>query len=148
MTLLRRGYGATPVHLAAHVGALALAAYALLQLVDVRSAGNVFMWLIGAVLLHDFVLLPLYGALDRAGQALAGERRWAVNHLRVPAALSGLLLLVYFPLIFGLSDGNIARVGVIEPDGYASRWLLVTGGLFAASALLAALRLRHRKGVT
>ena len=148
MTLLRRGYGATSVHLAAHVAALALAAYALLQLVDVRSAGNVFLWLIGAVLLHDFVLLPLYGALDRAGQALAGERRWAVNHLRVPAALSGLLLLVYFPLILGLSDGNVARVSAVEPGGYAGRWLLVTGLLFAASAALVAVRLRHRKDAT
>jgi hypothetical protein len=147
MRLLRRGYGATPVHLAAHVAALALAGYALLQLVDVRSAGNVFTWLIGAVLLHDFVLLPLYGALDRAGQALAGERRWAVNYLRVPAALSGLLLLVYFPLIFGLSDGNVARASAIEPAGYAGRWLLVTGILFAASAVLVAIRLRHRKGI-
>jgi hypothetical protein len=147
MTRLR-GYGATPVHLAAHVAALALAAYALLQLVDVRSAGNVFVWLVGAVLLHDFLLLPLYGALDRAGRALAGDRRWAINHVRVPAALSGLLLLVYFPLIFGLTDGTAARVSAIRPDGYASRWLLVTGLLFAGSAGLVAVRLRHHKDRT
>ena len=147
MTLLRRGYGASPVHLLAHLAALALAAYALLQLVDLRRADNVVAWLVGSVILHDLVLLPLYTALDRATQLLAGRgpRRAFVNHVRVPVALSGLLLLVYSPVMTGRTEGNYRRVSGLEPDGYVGRWLLVSGLLFAASGIVFAIRLRRRR---
>ena len=145
MTLLRRGYGATPVHLLAHLAALALAAYALLQIVDLRRADNAIAWLVASVLLHDLVLLPFYTALDRAAQVLAGRgtRRALVNHVRVPVALSALLLLVYFPVITGRTEGNYRRVSGLEPDGYLGRWLLVSGLLFTASAVAFAIRLRR-----
>jgi hypothetical protein len=146
VTLLRRGYGATPVHLMAHLAALALAAYALLQLVDLRRADNVVAWLVASVILHDLVLLPLYTALDRAAQLLAGRpRRAFVNHVRVPVALSALLLLVYFPIMTGRTEGNYRRVSGLEPDGYVGRWLLVSGLMFAASALVFAIRLRREE---
>lgn len=133
MTLLRRGYGTTPLHLLAHVAAFALAAYALLQIVDARRADNIVLWLVGAVILHDFVLLPLYSGLDRAARRVAPGR--AINFLRVPAGLSALLLLVYFPLIFGRSERTYETLSGLSPSGYLGRWLLVTGLLFAASAL-------------
>jgi hypothetical protein len=84
MKLLHRAYGATPLHLLAHLGALSLAAYAVLQLVGVGRADNVLLWFVGAVVLHDFLLLPFYSGLDRAGRRLAGSsRRFAVNYVRV-----------------------------------------------------------------
>ena len=145
MTLLRRGYGATPVHLLAHLAALALAAYALLQIMDLRRADNAIAWLVASVLLHDLVLLPFYTALDRAAQVLAGDgaRRALVNHVRVPVALSALLLLVYFPVMTGRTECNYRRVSGLEPDGYLGRWLLVSGLLFTASAVAFAIRLRR-----
>jgi hypothetical protein len=133
MTVLRRGYGTTPLHLLAHVAALALAAYGLLQIADARDAVTIALWLVGAVVLHDVALLPFYSGLDRAARRLAPRR--AVAYLRVPAGLSGLLLLVYFPLILGRGEQTYTTLSGLEPDGYLGRWLLVTGLLFGVSAV-------------
>ena len=136
MRLLREGYGATPLHLLAHGAALTLAAYALLQVIDVRAAGNIILWLLGSVVLHDFVLLPAYSAIDRAARRLTAGGRAGVNYVRVPVGLSALLLLVYFPVISGRGDGAYLAVSGLSFDGYLERWLLVTGALLAGSALL------------
>jgi hypothetical protein len=132
--LLRRGYGSGPVHLVAHLAALALCAYAMLQLLDAGRWFNVVLWLVGAVILHDLVLLPLYTGLDRAARRVAGPR--GINFLRVPAGLSALLALVYFPLILNRSDSTYTGLSGLQADGHLERWLLVSGALFAASALL------------
>ena len=141
MSRFRRRYGASPLHALAHLAAFALAGFALLQLVDVRGAGNVLVWLIGAVVLHDLLLLPFYSALDRAAQTV-GERVGAVNHLRVPAGLSALLLLVSFPLILGRSTARLEQVSGAPAADYLMRWLLITAALCAGSALLYLVRSR------
>ena len=69
MSRFRRRYGASPLHAVAHLAAFSLAGFAVLQLTDVRAAGNVLLWFVAAVVLHDFVLLPFYSTLDRAAQA-------------------------------------------------------------------------------
>ncbi len=125
-------YGASPVHAVAHVAAFALAGFVVLQFFDLRATGNVLIWFVAAVVLHDFVLLPFYSALDRAAQS-AGP---AVNYLRIPAGLSALLLLVYFPLILGRSTAKLEQVSGAPAPDYLARWLLITGVLFAASAAL------------
>jgi hypothetical protein len=137
----RRRYGASPLHALAHLAAFAMSGFALLQLVDVRAAGNVLAWFIAAVVLHDLVLLPSYSALDRVAQTVGG-RVPAVNHLRVPAGLSALLLLVYFPLILGRSTGKLEQVSGAPAADYLARWLLVSGVLFAGSAALYLVRSR------
>ncbi len=142
MSRFRRRYGASPLHALAHLAAFALAGFALLQLVDVRAAGNVLVWFVGAVVLHDFVLLPFYSALDRAAQAVGG-RVPAVNHLRVPAGLSALLLLVFFPLILGRSTDKLEHVSAAPAADYLARWLLISGALFAGSAVLYVARSRR-----
>lgn len=142
MSRFRDRYGASPLHALAHLAAFALAGFALLGLLDLRGAGHVLAWLIGAVLLHDFVLLPFYSVLDRAAQA-AGGRVPAVNYLRVPAGLSALLLLVFFPLILGRSTGKLERVSGAPAADYLSRWLLITGVLCAGSAALYVARSRR-----
>jgi hypothetical protein len=73
--------------------------------------------------------------------ALAGPP--AVNYVRVPVAFSLLLLLVWFPLILGLSAGTYHRASGLSTGPYLWRWLGVTGVLFAASAAAYALRLRR-----
>lgn len=139
---MRARYGATPLHLLAHLAAFALAGFAILQLVDVRRADNLLLWFLGAIVLHDFALLPLYSVLDRAPQRLAGR---AVNYVRIPAGLSALLLLVFFPVICGRSDGAFRFVSGVELEGYLGRWLMASALLFAASAALFALRTRPRR---
>ncbi len=141
MTRLRRGYGTTPLHLLAHVAALALVAYAGLQLLDTGGAANILLWLVGAVIVHDFVLLPFYGGLDRAARRVTPRR--SVNYVRVPAGLSGLLLLVYSPTILGRGERAFATLSGLTPDGYLGRWLVVTGLMFGASAVLLLLRARR-----
>lgn len=140
--VFRGRYGASPLHLVGHVLFFAWAAYAIVQLLDAKKAASIFVWLLAAVLLHDFLLLPLYSGIDRLGAR--GARR-GVNFVRVPAALSGVLLLVYFPPILGLNDETFLHAGGHRPAGYLRDWLLITAGLFLVSGLLFVVR-RRRPG--
>ncbi|GAA0901197.1 hypothetical protein [Streptomyces thermoalcalitolerans] len=121
----------------------ALTAYAGVRLL----AGDWFgvaLWFVGAALLHDLVLLPLYTVADRAvvrGLDAARRREWTL-YVRVPAALSGLLLLVWFPLISGMVERRYRLVTGMSTDVFLARWLLITAALFGGSALLLVLRLR------
>nr|WP_031230534.1 hypothetical protein [Streptomyces niveus] len=132
---------------------LLLATLAFAGYVGVRLlTGETFLivvWFVGAALVHDLVLLPLYTAADRAVAAALGPRRRLVNFVRLPAFLSLLLLLVWFPLI----TGQVRRYepyAALSTDGFLARWLLVTTALFACSALClvtrAVLRRRATKG--
>ncbi len=122
----------------------ALAAYAGIRLL----AGDWFavaLWIVGAALLHDLVLVPLYAAADRAvihGLAAAGRRAWT-PFVRVPAALSALLLLVWFPLISGMAAERYRSATGLSPDGFLARWLLISAALFGGSAALLAWRVRR-----
>jgi hypothetical protein len=137
---MRARYGASPIHLLAHLALLPLVGWALLTVLDFRAASNVVLWLVGAVILHDLILLPAYSALDRVARAAT---RGAVNYVRVPAGLSLLMLLVFWGTIRGKGDGAFKRVSGLEYEGYFSRWLLVTAGLFVASGALYLLRSRR-----
>jgi hypothetical protein len=94
---------------------------------------------VGAALLHDLALVPLYALGDRAVQAaLRSGRprplpRTAVNHVRVPAFVSLLLLLVYWPLVLRHASPYPSATA-LSIDVYLGRWLLITAVLFAASA--------------
>ncbi len=134
---MRRRYGSSPIHLLAHLAAFALAGYALLQIFDARGARDVVVWFVAAVLLHDFLLLPAYSALDRAAQRVTGP---AVNYLRVPVILSALLLLAFFPVISGRGEGAFRATSGQGYDGYLERWLLVSALLFAGSLAWWAIR--------
>jgi hypothetical protein len=145
---LRARYGASPLHLLGHVAAFAITLWALARVFDGRAPWNWVAWFLLAALLHDVVFLPLYSLLDRVAQ---GRRPPGpgVNYVRVPAAISGVLLLVYFPLILTRADGNYARVSGHHVEGYERNWLLITAGLFLASALIWAGRAaagRRRRG--
>jgi hypothetical protein len=129
---VRDRYGASPLHLLAHLAVLPLVAWALLQVVDRPDALRILLWLALSAVVHDLVLLPFYSALDRAGQRAAP--RPAVNYVRVPALLSGLLLLVFFPAISGKGEPSFQRTSGLTYDGYLARWLLITAALFAISA--------------
>ncbi|MER7124514.1 hypothetical protein ACFQL8_38915 [Streptomyces goshikiensis] len=141
-----RRYGASPLHLLLILASFALALYAGVRLLKGDTIG-VAIWFVGAALLHDLVLLPLYSVTDRAAQLLlhgrpdtsGGAPRPGVNHLRVPGFISGVLFLVYWPLILQ-KGGHYTAYTDLSADGFLARWLLITAGLFLASAILWAVR--------
>ncbi|MFD6326334.1 hypothetical protein ACFWOL_26505 [Streptomyces sp. NPDC058442] len=134
----------SPLQLLLLACSFALAAYAGVRLLADDWFG-VALWFVGVALLHDLVLLPLYTAADRAavrGLGAVRRREW-VLYVRVPAALSGLLLLVWFPLISGRVERRYRLGTGLSVDVFLPRWLLLTAVLFGGSALLLALRLRR-----
>ncbi|WP_055596990.1 hypothetical protein [Streptomyces hirsutus] len=122
----------------------ALCGYAGVRLLD-GDRLLIALWFVGAAVLHDLVLLPLHAAADRALVKGAGRRRGRINHVRVPAALSGLLLLVWFPLITGRVSERYPGATGLSAGSYATRWLILTAVLFAGSAVLFAVRSRGRR---
>lgn len=139
----------SPLQLLLLICSFALAGYAAVRLLAGDWRG-VALWIVGAALLHDLVLLPLYSVADRAlvrALGTAGRRAWT-PYVRVPAVLSGLLLLVWSPLVLGLGavDRRYRLLTGRSAYGYLGRWLLITAVLFGGSALLLALRaLRARR---
>jgi len=130
----RRAYGAGPGHLLGHLALLGLVAYVVLRVVDAPLAVRTGVWFVGAAVLHDALVVPLYVLADRALQRVTGRR--ALNHVRVPVALSLLLLVVFFPLISGHSEPTIRFVSATGADGYLLTWALLSAGMLAVSALL------------
>ncbi|MFJ9406752.1 hypothetical protein [Streptomyces sp. NPDC101393] len=137
---IRSRYGASPLHLFLVLCSFALAGYAGVRLLKGDTLG-VVIWFVGAALLHDLVFLPLYTATDHVLPRVFGiaERRahpvtgW-INYLRVPAFVALLLLLVWYPLVLNRVPGFTSYTAL--PAGvFWARWLLITAGLFAASAL-------------
>jgi hypothetical protein len=151
MRWFRGHYGAGPIHLLAVLATFAVAAYALSRALDLTgNPDRIVLWLGGSIVAHDLILFPVYALLGAiAAGAIVGSKprsrlRIAVlNHLRVPALLSGLLLLVWFPLVADKGQRSFMRVSGLSKDVYFGRWLLITAVLFGGSALLFALRLRR-----
>jgi hypothetical protein len=139
-------YGAGPLHLLTMVACFALAGFAVAELLPANFVG-IPIWLVGAVIGHDLILMPLYTLADRSAIAVFRHRRPqlptvpCINYLRVPAALSGMLLLIWFPLIFRL-PARFTATTTLSLDPYLWHWLAVTGALFLLSAAAFALRLR------
>lgn len=142
-----RWYGSNPLHLLVLICSLALTGYAMVRLFAVRPIA-VAVWFVGAAIVHDLILLPLYSLADLTVPAVLRHRTprvprppW-INYLRVPAFLSGVLLLVWFPLIFALSVPYPGATRLSE-SVYLGRWLIITGVLFGASAVGFAFKLRR-----
>jgi hypothetical protein len=151
MKTFGRRYGAHPLNLLAMLASFAVAGYAAQRLVSSHPIA-VIVWFVGAAVIHDLVLLPLYAIADRglhrrsARKADRADRpvpSW-INYVRVPTAVSGLLLLVYFPSIARLSSGYHATT-TLSSEGFLVRWLLITGGLFLLSAVAFAAHLGRRR---
>jgi len=137
---MKSRYGASPLHLLVHLAALALAAWALLQVLQLGGWERIVIWLVGAVVLHDAILWPAYATLDRL--ALRGRPAGWANYVRVPVGISALLLLAFFPAICGKGDATYMGVSGESWDGYAARWLLVSAVLFVVAGTLYLVRSR------
>jgi hypothetical protein len=143
LTRWRRLYGASPLQLLALAASLTVCAYAASRLLAGGHVINVLAWFGLALIGHDLVLVPLYSALDRISGAAASRRAAnAINYLRVPAAISGVLLLVYFPAILGLNATNYRADTGHDGGVYLRRWLLISAALFLVAGVAGALRAR------
>jgi hypothetical protein len=148
---MRRWYGARWWHLAAVLLSFVVAAYSISRVLDDPTLFRLAVWFVGAAVVWDFVLGPLYALVDagarRALRATPDAVVSPLNYLRVPVVLSTALLLVWTPLVFQRSEAIYrAKSGLLQ-DPYLERWLGVTGVLFGLSALayvVALLRARRR----
>lgn len=149
-TTFARRYGAHLWHLLVLLGLAAVTAYAVSRLLDDPSLWRIALWFVGAAVVWDLLLGPLFAGADAALRAVLGRVRSGgvrlLNYVRVPAALSSLLLLVWAPLILQRSEGvYVAKTGLSQ-DPYLERWLAVTAVLFLLSGLaFAAAVLRSRR---
>jgi hypothetical protein len=150
MARFRALYGAAPVHLVAVLVSFAVVAYALSRALHLTAnPDRILLWLGGSIVAHDLVLFPLYALLGviAAGMLLRKEgsrlRIAALNHLRFAALSSGLLLLVWYPLVAGPADRGFMRTTGLSKDVYLGRWLVLSAALFAGSAIVLALRWRR-----
>lgn len=152
MSRFRGRYGASPLHLLLVLTSFALAGYAGVRLLRGDPLG-VLIWFAGAALVHDLIFLPAYSVTDRLarhlcrhplpGQGTSPRRGGtSVNYVRVPAFVSGLLLLVWWPLILRQVPHYTAATA-LPADGFLGRWLLISACLFAGSALCLLLRMRR-----
>ena len=152
----RAKYGSSPAHLLLIVVMGALAGFAVLHWLHAPTPIRLLVWFGGAVVAHDLIAFPIYAGLDRLlvraisgsdpGPVLSWTRRAAINHVRAPAMLSGLLLLMWYPLILERSDSVYFRAGGGHQDRYLGNWLLAVAILFGASLLIFAGRLALAAG--
>lgn len=147
---LRRHYGAGPLHLLVLIASVAFVGYVVSRIhaQDGLSALiRIVVWFAGAAILHDLIIWPLYALADRGVLRLARRdpdrlpRVPWINYVRVPAIMSGMLLAISLPLVLRLSEGRFYSTTGFTESPYVGRWLLVTAGLYAISAVLYALRL-------
>lgn len=141
LSTARRLYGEHPMHALVLLLSFLPAAFALRELLDGRPV-DVGKWFVGGAILHDGVLLPLYVGADATLVALwrrrPGRVAW-LNFVRVPLAVSGMMLLMFSPLILRQAESFEAKTG--RPlDDFVGRWLLVTVVLAALSAAWYAIR--------
>jgi hypothetical protein len=121
--------------LLAHLALLPVCAWALVQVFSVSSTPiGIAIWMVGAVVLHDLVLFPLYAGLDRGARLVL--RGATINYVRIPAGLSLLMLGVFFGTVAGEGGGAYAAVSGRSYDGYVTRWLVATAALFGVSGLI------------
>ncbi|MGI8434989.1 MAG: hypothetical protein ACR2LE_09685 [Nocardioidaceae bacterium] len=155
-TRLKTFYGANPLHLLSLIACFALLGYIIL-VAGLTSFWDTstwwqseLVWFIGAIIVHDLVLFPLYALADRS---LAGALRAirpkaasesarvpALNYVRVPALGAGLLLLMFFPGIIQQGGSSYLSATGQTQDPFLERWLLITFVMFVCSALVYAVR--------
>jgi hypothetical protein len=147
----RELYGSGALHLLATIASFAFVGLVLVQVFDGLSPWNFVLWLLAASIAHDLIAFPLYTLADRVARRATRTARQpfprvpAINYVRVPAIVSGLLFVVWFPFILGLSEDAYMAASGRGTEAFLPRWLAITAALFAASALLYAVRLSRAR---
>jgi hypothetical protein len=149
----RRRYGGSPLHLFVHLVGFAIAAIALDRIFGGGDVRELLIWYLGFAIAHDLIFVPAYTGIDRLFRVVIARLPIpsvpgvpVTNHVRAPMLISGVLLLVYFPLISRRSDGEyFALSGHHVGMHYLGNWLLITMVLFLGSGLIYALRLARAR---
>jgi hypothetical protein len=75
------------------------------------------VWFVICVILHDGVGWPIYASADRVltrrarlGATGGGPGVTWINHVRVPTVISGLLFVMFAPMIFRLSNSSFEGI--------------------------------------
>jgi hypothetical protein len=140
----RHIYGSGPLHLIGHLAGFGVAAFAFDQIFSGGHVEQLLEWYLGFALLHDLAFVPLYTLLDRLALHTTTRRSTRsiplVNHIRVPALISGLLLLIYAPLISRVGDHTYFAYSGHHVHGYLRNWVIISAVLFAGSGLVYAAR--------
>jgi hypothetical protein len=131
-------YGARPAHLVLLLASLALAAYAGSFLLGDPALRTMLIWFVGAAVVHDLVLFPLYSLADRA---LVSRLPRLVNHIRIPLLGAGLTFVLFLPGIIRQGEvTHLAATGLTQ-EPYLARWLWLVLGMFVVSAVVYGFRL-------
>jgi hypothetical protein len=131
----------------AHLVGFAIVAFALDRIFSGGDVKVLLVWYLGFAIAHDLVFVPAYTGLDRLFRTIVGRLPVptrtgppVINHVRAPAVISALLLIIYFPLISGRSDGWFFDLSGHHLAHYLRNWLLITAVLFLGSGLIYAAR--------
>jgi hypothetical protein len=147
-------YGSHPLHLLTLVVGFALFGY-ILATIGPTTLWNprtwwqsIAVWFAAAIIAHDLVLFPIYALLDRillSTRRVRARRRQlrvpVLNYIRIPAMASVLMLIVFLPGIIEQGAATYAAATGQNQELYLGRWLLLTAAMFAASAVVYAVRL-------
>ena len=157
----RAVYGSHPLHLLTLIAGFALFGYVVATIKPAALWNpntwwqSIIVWFAAAIIAHDLVLFPFYALVDRillTGSRIRRPRSETsvpvLNYIRVPALGAGLTLLIFLPGIIeqGAPAYGAATGQTQEP--FLGRWLLLTAAMFAASAVLYAIRLVSARRVT
>lgn len=159
----RSVYGDRPLHLLTMCLSIALGGY-VLSVITVPALWNgatwwqsIAVWFIGAAIIHDLVLFPLYALADLSlTSGIDALRRRApattplvspLNYIRCPALATGLVLLLFFPGILEQGSHTFTAATGLTQQPYLQRFLLLTAAFFAVSSLAYAVALArtHRR---
>ncbi|MER7456828.1 hypothetical protein [Micromonospora sp. NPDC126480] len=132
---LRAAYGAGARHLLVLLACFAVASWVALRLAGEADRLRMLAWFVGAVVVHDLVLFPVYATADRVLRRLT-VRRAPLNHVRVPALASALLFVVYLPGILGLGGSAYESATGRQPAPLLGRWLALSASFFLVSTVV------------
>ena len=150
----RKCYGSHPLHTLIMLIGFALVGYVVFTFKPEALWNphawwqSIAVWLAGAVIVHDLALFPLYAFADRLlGVATKRLRRTrgrlrvpARNHLRIPALISALSLLMFLPGIIQQGSATYVAATGQTQQAFLGRWLVLTAVSFTVSALVYAVR--------
>jgi hypothetical protein len=148
-----RAYGVAPLQLLALLAALSATGWAVSQALRLDSLVNLAAWFLVVLIGHDLIFLPLYSLLERIATFPAQGLRSrplvpAINHVRAPAFLCALMLLVYAPLILGLGSSLYRGATGHSTGVFLPRWLALSALAFGFSGAIYVLRvLRARRAL-
>ena len=152
MSAFRRMYGASPLHLLAVLASLAIAGYGFFMIFKSPAPESTLLFFGLAIIAHDMIAFPLYSTLNAvAGRGTqAAEPRDvaeagvpAINYLRVPFIISTICLVMFFPLVLGLSADRYEASTGLDAGVFLVRWLGICAAAFTVSAVMYALKLRR-----